>query len=391
MDMGNYFNISRPFSKQTTHYQINDLGIWGNGNFGNFSNKHGHVNKQEISDNSDEDSKQVLYGSEDSLVESDIVGDDRHIGQQHMGNGFNIESSDITSRQSIDELVERIYKRIYEYGASERTGRIHDQRIRNVLVKVANKINIDPVDLVTEFPEKLIQEMNDLYKAGVYKANTIKNFYSSIKHLISVLDISEEKRKHLLQLIDTEFAKNEVKGHHEVQTYKNELTYINPKEVYNLANEKLSRSKDIPTLITVLLYAVFPLRDDITNIKMFSDTVPLNQNGILFLPDSNVYLVLNKTKTIPVKYPPCALKLDENLSRLLIERRIFANKNKQILLPGRGSVRLQRFFKRYNVKVKGGAVNYMRRCHAKHANSDDLDKLLFIMGHNAKTHGKHYL
>lgn len=366
------------------------LGVWGMGVFGDKSNVD-DIEQSVCGDHSEEDlpEEPVPENSMDSQTTVRVCGCD---SSRPLGDGSTTQATIPVARCEPSRVMENMRKRIREsLRLSERTGLLHYSRINGPVSSCAQSRSMSVDDLILKYPQLLIRDLRDLYDCKTYSANSIKSFYSSIRHYVFACELGEDETNRIIKYYDSELANFESRGCVSVSQYKNDTQHIIPSELESFVLKTYSPQKHFSSYVTGLIYSVYPLRDDLTDIVMYLEYPDIKDKNFLVVRNGVVYLCLNKTKTIPRVYPPTELPLDTNVSSVLIGR-YFQMEDKTLpILRGRRSVVLSNILKRMGKKIRGGGVNYLRRCHAKFSKYDNLDSILHIMGHSAKTHGRHYL
>lgn len=383
MDLDQLSNLQRTFTEQNALHQDALHGVWGTNDDRSDS---GGISRSETSEFCSE-ARESQCGispthSQDTLSNVSSGGQcDLH----SVGAGSDQEQG-VSGLGSTDH-VSNMQQRIRNLQCCERTERLHSRRIVNTISRMAGQTGVD--EFVCRRPYEVIKKMSELYDNKTYKANSIKSYLSSIRHYILSRGLEPEHQRSLLDLYDAEFSLYERMALNDVAKYKSEMTYIDPEDVRKFVLSNIDQRANFHTYLTGLIYAKFPLRDDLTNIQLYTTKASsLNDKGnFVYLNEGEGYLQLNKTKTIPKRYPPLTIQLGDEISNLLKS----SSTIDRCLFKGRRSVCLSNLLRKMGIEFKGGAVNYLRRSHAKKNHMDDTDTLLNIMGHSAMTHGRHYL
>ena len=211
MDMGNYFNISGTFKRDYPLQNINDLGVWGRGSTGNNSrpNRTGE-RLQETSEFLFHEEMPNFFTSTNSDDESRSVPISRSNNNANLGNGHNESKHDAIRRDftstKLGDICTTVKKRLQNQHYSARTGSIHCERILGPLSRIAKKLNTELLDLIVNKPTLLIHELSKMYQSNIYKANSIKSFYATIKHVVYALNLPEPETDTLLHYYDSELA-----------------------------------------------------------------------------------------------------------------------------------------------------------------------------------------
>lgn len=388
--MGIINDIQRTSSGETHNLQDSDIGIQNNVSVGYHP---GAICIWQSPLNHDSDCGDVdsalEFQPENSEDASSIVSNSGQSDLQLVGVGHTETTASVAGPEC---HIDSMQKRILDLGLSNRTVYLHIARIRGPISRRANEHRLT-LDEYLCSPEIVVQDLNKMYEESSYKANSIKCFYSTIRHYVLSRNLPEEQRETLMKHYDSEMAKFERSAINDVFKYKGEM--INPLTLKEYVLQNYNPQKKFAYFITGLIYAQYPLRDDLTNIKYYKSTdytpesLADNKNNYFYDDGSTVFIKLNKTKTIPRVYPPISLALDSECSLAI---RNHANLIKDgILLKGRRSVILKQIMKEMKIETPGGAVNFLRRSHARQSQYQDIDTMLFVMGHSAKTHGRHYL
>lgn len=386
MDMGNFNNISRTTSEERNS-EDDDIRERDEISVGYNSGDVCSTSSQNCIDFSDAiEHGESDFSSEDSQQTFTSVSGSRSGNLQSLGTGF-IESTN----GSTACFIEPMCRRIESLGLCARTVQLHRGRIAGIVTGLAAAKRLPLNDYLLD-PQSVVADLNELYISKKYKANSIKSIYASIRHYILALCLEEAQSRNLLNHYDSEMAKFEKTGLNDVSTYKQD--FLDPKALRQFVLDNYNPSKNFSHYITGLIYSQYPLRDDLTNIYYYKvdeytkDSLQLKNDNYIYDDGTTMCIKLNKTKTIPRVYPPISLPLDEDIA-IAIRSHPF-DKEKPVL-RGRRSVILKTILNKMNIVSNGGAINFIRRSHAKDSQYSDIDTLLFVMGHSAKTHGRHYL
>ena len=389
MDMGNYNYLQRIGIGQEDNCKDDDTRERGDISPGYHSG--GDISTSSSSDiNSDDESERSEEDvhSTNSENSSGAIHDSGLCDKQVMGVGYS-EPSDNSPRVRCH--ITSMRSRIESLGLSSRTVGLHCSRITGLITRLASARNMTLDDYVLT-PKMLIDDMNKLYMDKKYKANSIKCIYASVRHYILARELDDTIRENVMNHYDSDMALYEKHGLVDVSTHKQGT--VLPEDLREFVIKNYSPDKNFAYYVTGLIYSQYPLRDDLTNIRFINhhdyqaDTIASIKDNYIYDDGTNMFIRLNKTKTIPKVYPPISLPLD----KLIVDAiRNHPKMAERPLLRGRRSVILKSILKKMGTETPGGAVNYVRRSHAKHSMYNDLDTMLFVMGHSAKTHGKHYL